>query len=726
MPTERTSKASWLFPVAVGVAYWAAAALSLWLTQGEDGIATLWPPSGILLAAVIGGPRFGWRRCTAFAAIGSLAANLGAGNGWGVSIGFTVANVVEPLVALVIWRSLGGRRALFLDWQHVAKFCTASALAALSSAAIALICVPSPHLLFAASWYFTDLLGMLIVAPALLMSGNGWRPHAAHAGELLALALLAGVSTAIFAQTAYPLLFVPLVALLAVTWRAGVRGAAVGVLIVAVVGSVGTALGRGPLALMHASVPTESFMLQLYLLTLFATSLPLAALLASRREAARSCAESERAHRLLAEASGDIIVRFCFDGTPIYISPACERILGYTPQALLGRGATRDICPDDVGAVLAAWRHVADHGSEQTATYRQRTSDGRTVWLEASYRRVASPAGDHHEIVACVRDITRRREAEGQAVAAADALRSANAMLAEAESVAHLGHWRVDLNTGNLFWSAEVAAIHDSPNYHPANTEAALAFYHAEDRDRVRATLATAAQKGSPFRYEARLVTATGRIRHVSCRGQAQAGEGGTAVLFGTIQDISEWIEIGMQLDAARRAAEAAAATATALADTDALTGIASRRKVLACLDQAMTAARRGARNVALIVVDVDHFKAVNDRHGHAAGDDVLRGVAGVLATGLRSGDTVGRIGGEEFVVVSAARSIGEAHELAERLRKRVADAHRGSGGQVPVTASFGVALFDGTQTAEQLLAAADRALYAAKGAGRNVVRLAA
>lgn len=151
----------------------------------------------------------------------------------------------------------------------------------------------------------------------------------------------------------------------------------------------------------------------------------------------------------------------------------------------------------------------------------------------------------------------------------------------------------------------------------------------------------------------------------------------------------------------------------------DALTGLLNRRGFEERLDAELARATRAERQLALILGDVDHFKTVNDRLGHPAGDAVLLRIAGVLEGIGRRGDTVARLGGEEFVFIVPEADADMAFELAERAR--VALERTFADEPVPLTASFGTVAFpaDGT-TAASLLETADRALYAAKDGGRN------
>jgi diguanylate cyclase (GGDEF)-like protein len=164
-------------------------------------------------------------------------------------------------------------------------------------------------------------------------------------------------------------------------------------------------------------------------------------------------------------------------------------------------------------------------------------------------------------------------------------------------------------------------------------------------------------------------------------------------------------------------------ATLTGLSYTDPLTSIANRRRLDEALSELVTAP--GSMG-ALLLVDIDMFKAFNDRYGHLAGDACLCHVAQCLSSHLRSFDLLARFGGEEFAVLLPEIMIDEATLTAERLREAVQSLPFAvQDQQVNVTISIGVAARKGLSTPEALIGAADTALYAAKHAGRNRVQAA-
>jgi diguanylate cyclase (GGDEF)-like protein len=163
-------------------------------------------------------------------------------------------------------------------------------------------------------------------------------------------------------------------------------------------------------------------------------------------------------------------------------------------------------------------------------------------------------------------------------------------------------------------------------------------------------------------------------------------------------------------------------AQAHELANTDVLTFLPNRRKILSSLQEEVIRSNRYHTPLAISILDIDHFKKVNDTYGHVAGDQVLRSVAARLRAHIRHPDTIGRYGGEEFLIVLPNSELQAAAEQASRLCQQIRDLHIDVNDQViSVTISVGVAQLQiESETWEQLLHRADEALYRAKELGRN------
>ena len=191
------------------------------------------------------------------------------------------------------------------------------------------------------------------------------------------------------------------------------------------------------------------------------------------------------------------------------------------------------------------------------------------------------------------------------------------------------------------------------------------------------------------------------------------------------VQD--ELRSLNARLEAEVKAREALAVQLELLAATDELTGAASRRRFMEVAGHYGLLWTRQRDPMSVVMVDLDHFKEINDQFGHAAGDQVLREFVDCVGDLLRESDLVGRLGGEEFAILLPGAGLDEAVMTAERLRAVVEMLRVDwNGSQVEVTASFGVAAFElPDDTLDQVLSRADRALYNAKSGGRNRIERA-
>jgi diguanylate cyclase (GGDEF)-like protein len=156
------------------------------------------------------------------------------------------------------------------------------------------------------------------------------------------------------------------------------------------------------------------------------------------------------------------------------------------------------------------------------------------------------------------------------------------------------------------------------------------------------------------------------------------------------------------------------------LATVDELTGVLNRRGLESALDDL----EEQAETLGLVLLDIDHFKQINDRWGHAAGDEVLRRVAAIVSANLRNADVIGRWGGEEFLIVCRCRHIDEAAALAEKLRTAISEGTVDPKGRFGITSSFGVTLVPPGSPMHRAFRCADVALYRAKAGGRNRVEV--
>lgn len=261
------------------------------------------------------------------------------------------------------------------------------------------------------------------------------------------------------------------------------------------------------------------------------------------------------------------------------------------------------------------------------------------------------------------------------------------------------------------------------------SSEGFTALVHEADRERMREQLRKCLEGGGAYRSEHRMLRSDGRTIWVRDRADVfeRDAQGQALQVIGSTAEITERKQMEAQVHQ--------------LAFYDALTRLPNRRLFHDRLNQAMTASKRTGFHGALMLLDLDNFKPLNDAHGHAAGDLLLLEVAQRLKSCVRDSDTVARLGGDEFVVILAElkapvdESIAVATSVAEKIRASLGapyllspndGAPQGSAIEHRCSASIGVTLFLGQQTSQdELLKQADAAMYRAKEAGRNRIQLA-
>ena len=281
---------------------------------------------------------------------------------------------------------------------------------------------------------------------------------------------------------------------------------------------------------------------------------------------------------------------------------------------------------------------------------------------------------------------------------------------------ADAGTWHYSVASGCALLSAEMARQHGLGE---AEIEVDLRrdwqpLVHPEDAVRTLADLEDAIAARGTFVSDFRIPLPTGETRWLSCIGRAEIGPAGEA----------EWV-VGLTLDVTVR--KLAERRSEHLARHDPLTGLANRMQFQERFLQEIARVKRGGAPFALLCLDLDRFKAVNDTLGHAAGDTLLRIVADRLRSAVRTEDTVARLGGDEFVVIqTGATSRDDAAVLGGRIAEAVAAPLAIEGHTVEIGVSIGIALVpcDGADP-DAVYRIADRALYRAKADGRSLRRQA-
>ena len=323
------------------------------------------------------------------------------------------------------------------------------------------------------------------------------------------------------------------------------------------------------------------------------------------------------------------------------------------------------------------------------------------AWLAARARR---HAGD-------LEDCRRRTRELADEV---ETLRVARERILEAQDLAGLRTWEWEMAGPAESWVAQTFRLLSfGQGDDPHGRKESIRAIHPKDREGLRDAISGALASGRPLQASFRSVGREGEVRHLQARASVRRDPGGGPPrLIGTVLDVTE---LKLAEEALRRAAA-----------TDGLTGAYTRNHFFELAHRELERRRRYGGQTAVMMVDVDAFKGLNDAFGHAFGDRVLKTLVDTIRQTLRRSDILGRYGGDEFAVVLPNTSPGEAAEIAERLRDRVegmALPLSGEGGATTITVSIGTAaVTDEDQDMEEVLKRADRGLYAAKAAGRDRV----
>jgi diguanylate cyclase (GGDEF)-like protein/PAS domain S-box-containing protein len=430
-----------------------------------------------------------------------------------------------------------------------------------------------------------------------------------------------------------------------------------------------------------------------------------------RERAAAVLRESEARYKSLTEISSDIYweqdedLRFC-------------RMLGKTTES--GRVRTAHFLGKthwDLPECMPLSGSWADHQAILAARLpfrdfemRYLNHHGRMRYVSISGAPLFGADGSFKGYHGLARDVTTQKIDEQK-------VRKSEANLATAQSIAQLGSWEIDLDNpedyenSKAHWSDEVFRI---LGYEPGEVEASVENFfkvvHPADLYRVKIPISQLVANGTEYAVDHRIIRRDGSERLVQEMGKLFNSRvtGKLARIVGTMQDITERKKMEQQL--------------AYLAQIDTLTGIPNRHMLYDRLTQTLAETKRSGGHIACMFVDLDRFKYVNDTFGHSTGDKLLIQVTGRLRECLRSNDTVGRIGGDEFaVLLTQLPKAEDAGRVAQKIVLAIAAPFNLDGHEAFISASIGITVYPGDgDDADELLRNADTAMYRAKEQGRN------
>jgi diguanylate cyclase (GGDEF)-like protein/PAS domain S-box-containing protein len=381
------------------------------------------------------------------------------------------------------------------------------------------------------------------------------------------------------------------------------------------------------------------------------------------------------------------------------------RTLGYTREEMLALGP-HDILPVTREELQRTYEvFIADHSEMSGMNSVYRCKDGSSIPFESTRRLLSS--ADGHIIVAISRDISKRLETENALRESEERFRSLTQLSSDFFWETDAQHRMVRIENAPKYGNASVADIPLGLRPWEIPAVAPDAAGWTAHRAQMEARLAFRA-------FEYARITGDGRTRHFSVSGEPRTdAEGRFAGFRGVGHEITEIVEARERI--------------AALAYSDALTGLANRSAFTPALEHAVHRAKRSGKNVALLYLDLDGFKVINDSHGHEAGDQLLVEVAQRLRHALRESDQVARLGGDEFVVVlEDVPGTAQVEQVANKLLAQIGRPYPilPAGGTCQVTTSIGASLFpQDADTPRALLQHADAAMYRAKQESKNALR---
>lgn len=407
----------------------------------------------------------------------------------------------------------------------------------------------------------------------------------------------------------------------------------------------------------------------------------------------------------------DLLFELDLDGRYLtYHSPRTE-LLAAPPEGFIGKTLAEVLPPAAAEVCMSALREANEKGAS-TGKQIELQLPNSVHWFELSVSPMHDGAARTPRFVVLSRDITERKRTEA-------ALIDSEARLHQAQAVAHLGSWHLDLLNNVLEWSPETYRIFGLQASQPMTYEAFLQYVHPDDRYAVDLAW-KAALRGEPYRIEHRIVV-NGEVRWVVEQAELSFDETGKLLAgIGSVQDITERKEIERQT--------------FRLAYFDSLTGLPNRQSFLERLEREVRTAGGAGKRLAILFMDLDGFKAINDTMGHNTGDMILQWAADRLHRCVRPSDMVSRLdndpievefarlGGDEFTaIIPNIAHAEDALRVAHRIREQMRRPFVLDGRDVVLTASIGIAVYpDDGGDAASLLKHADTAMYHAKDNGRD------
>jgi diguanylate cyclase (GGDEF)-like protein/PAS domain S-box-containing protein len=376
-------------------------------------------------------------------------------------------------------------------------------------------------------------------------------------------------------------------------------------------------------------------------------------------------------------------------------------MLGWAPEQMLGLRSTELIHPEDLDRAVSSWMELYFHKGRQSVRVRHRCADGSWLWVELENIHNGAEDSDQVDVIAHITDISEEMAAKEAAARREQRIR---ALVEHSSDVVTL----LDRNL-RVLWQA--ASVRGLLGREPGSLDHAtiISIAHPDDQKMFESFLRAQPGGGAPATLRTRLRHSDGRWLHVELVAENRFADPEVEGLILNMRDITE-----------RKAFED---ELRHQAFHDSLTGLANRALYEDRLQHALARNLRASHSLAVLFLDLDDFKTVNDSLGHRAGDVLLKAIAARIDPLLRPSDTAARLGGDEFaVLLDGVDGETQARAIAQRILDALHSPFTIDERKLNVTASIGFAMNDGPAQADELLRNADVAMYAAKADGKNAV----
>jgi diguanylate cyclase (GGDEF)-like protein/PAS domain S-box-containing protein len=706
--------------ILIGLGYFLAAAVAITLTRGQGSIAIIWPANGIVAALLIRAPKVHWWRTSASVLIAALLVNLLiAHRPWSATFLFTGVNGAEIALSVWMFRSLMRYDYPSISINESAIMAGLFGIAnpgvlALAGGAALHAKFGTPYLDGVLQWWGSHTVGACLVGPPIIL----W--HNKALGRLLSkrfvvenAVIAAAVMLGCWASISYvrfPFVSIGVLLLIA-AFRVGGFGAALLSLTSGIVIAALWAKGVRPLGLER--VQMDLSLVGLPIIALLATTMPPIAVglgTDARRAVTRKLAASERRFRESMEHSAIGMLIANLDGHWIYTNIALQTMLGYSAEEFRAMPPGGPSEPEEWNGSTGRWQRLL---SGEVGSYdverRYRHKDGSWIWTHVAVSMVKEEGAEPY-LIAQIESLQARRRAEEKLAEERERLRITLSSIDDAVITTDAQMRITYVNA-----SAE-AMLGLSTNAAQGRAVSEVMLLTDPVTSKAAANLiGQSAIHGRVFRRESACIL--------------HRPDGSLSFILDVVSPVLDTAGLvtGMVIvlrDASNEVSRSQELTHRA--NHDALTGLLNRAAFEQKIIEIFSRSHLLNRSVALLAIDLDRFKAVNDMAGHAAGDAVLSKVAEACRSKVRSSDSVARLGGDEFAIVldncSPERVQHISHELLQALNPLKVE---WQGETHSVGASIGIALLSQEMTDHrEWIAAADRACYGAKRGGRGRLEL--